>query len=76
MVTPGSDYSVRFGNINLGESFFRLIKSFIITQENTLFQYKFVVVLQDDSRGHASYQKPGFGVKILDKKGNILRVVL
>lgn len=70
MVSPGSDYSVRFGNINLGGSFSRLTKSFTITQENTLFQYKFAVVLQDDSRGHASYQKPGFGVKILDSNGN------
>jgi hypothetical protein len=70
MVAPESDYSVRFGDINLGGSFFRLAKSFTITQENTLFQYKFAVVLQDDASGHASYQKPGFGVKILDSNGN------
>jgi gliding motility-associated-like protein len=69
MVAPESDYSVRFGNINTGGTFYRLSKSFTVTQENTLFQYKFAVVLQDDSRGHYSYQKPGFGVKITDING-------
>jgi gliding motility-associated-like protein len=70
MVAPESDYSVRFGNINTGGSFYRLSKSFTVSQENTLFQYKFAVVLQDDSRGHFSYQKPGFGVKIMDINGS------
>jgi gliding motility-associated-like protein len=70
MVAPESDYSVRFGNNSVGGSFYRLTKSFTVSQENTLFQYKFAVVLQDDSRGHASFQKPGFGVKILDSNGN------
>ncbi len=70
MVAPESDYSVRFGDINLGGSFHRLTKSFTVNQGNTLFQYKFAVVLQDDANGHASYQKPGFGVKIFDSNGN------
>ena len=70
MVAPESNYSVRFGDINLGGSFHRLSKSFTVNQENTLFQYKFAVVLQDDASGHASYQKPGFGVRIFDSSGN------
>ncbi len=69
MVAPESEYSVRFGNNTGGGSFYRLTKSFTVTQENTLFQYKFAVVLQDDASGHAFYQKPGFGVKILDNAG-------
>lgn len=69
-VAPESNYSIRFGSISEGGSFHRLSKSFIVNQENTLFQYKFAVILQDDSRGHKSYQKPGFGVKILDSNGN------
>lgn len=70
MVAPQSNYSIRFGSTTSGSSFYRLTKTFTINQENTLFQYKFAVVLQDDSKGHASYQKPGFGVKILDSNGN------
>jgi gliding motility-associated-like protein len=70
MVAPGSEYSVRFGSINGGGSFFRLTKSFTVNQENTLFQYKFAVILQDDATGHASYQKPGFNVRIFDNNGN------
>ncbi|PWK28553.1 gliding motility-associated-like protein [Arcicella aurantiaca] len=69
-VAPESNYSIRFGSVIEGSSFYRLTKSFTVNQENTLFQYKFAVVLQDDSKGHASYQKPGFGVKILDSNGN------
>lgn len=70
VVAPGSDFSVRFGNISKGGSFFRLTKSFIVNQDNTLFQYKFAVVLEDDAKGHSSFQKPGFNVRIFDSNGN------
>lgn len=70
MVAPESNYSMCFGDINLGGSFHRLTKSFAVNQDNTLFQYKFAVVLQDDASGHASYQKPGFGDRIFDSNGN------
>lgn len=69
MVAPGSDYSVRIGNVNRGSKFDRLKKTFTITAENTLFQYKFAVILQDDYNGHATYQKPGFNVKLTDEIG-------
>jgi gliding motility-associated-like protein len=69
MVAPGSDYSVRIGNITRGSKFDRLQKTFTITADNTLFQYKFAIILQDDANGHATYQKPGFNVKLTDESG-------
>jgi gliding motility-associated-like protein len=69
MVAPGNDYSVRFGNITHGGKFDRLSKTFTIDQENTLFQYKFAVILQNDIK-HTSLQKPGFNVRIFDRNGN------
>ncbi len=70
MVAPGSDYSVRFGNTMHGGKFDKLTKSFVVGEDNNLFQYKFAVVLQDDFGRHASYQKPGFNVRIFDSNGN------
>jgi gliding motility-associated-like protein len=69
MVAPGSDYSVRIGNINRGSKFDRLQKTFTITADNTLFQYKFAIILQDDNNNHATYQKPGFSVKLINESG-------
>lgn len=69
MVAPGSDYSVRIGNTTRGSKFDRLKKTFTITTDNTLFQYKFAIILQDDSNGHETYQKPGFNVKLTDESG-------
>jgi gliding motility-associated-like protein len=70
MVAPGSDYSVRFGNTSHGGKFDRLTKKFLVGEDNNLFQYKFAVVLQDDIGRHASYEKPGFNVRIIDSNGN------
>jgi len=69
MVAPGSNYSIRFGDINLGGSFFRITKSFTVTKETVAFQYQFAVVFQEDSRGHETFQKPGFSVEVLDAYG-------
>jgi gliding motility-associated-like protein len=70
MVAPGSDYSIRIGSTTKGSKFDRIKKTFAITADNTLFQFKFAVILEDDSQGHASYQKPGFNVKVYDASGN------
>lgn len=72
MVAPGSNYSIRIGNITRGSRFDRIKTSFVVTPDNTLFQYKFAVVLQNDTRGHETYQKPGFTIQITDKNGKEL----
>ena len=70
MVAPGSSYSLRLGQTTQGGRFDRAKTSFIVGPENTLFQYKFAIILENPTNDHASYQKPGFNVKIYDSKGN------
>jgi gliding motility-associated-like protein len=73
MVAPGSNYSIRIGNgtAQRGSRFDRIKTSFLVTPDNTLFQYKFAVVLQQDPK-HESYQKPGFNIQIFDKDGSAI----
>jgi gliding motility-associated-like protein len=69
MVAPGSDYSIRIGNVGHGAKFSRIRKIIPISADNTLFQFKFAVVLQDDGTTHQNFEKPGFNVKIYDANG-------
>ena len=70
-VAPGSKYSVRLGYTVQGGRYDRMSKTFLVTQENSLFQYRFAVVLQQDLT-HAEYQKPGFSINVLNNTGNSL----
>ncbi len=67
MVAPGSTHSIRIGtNFTMGGGTFdRIRTSFTVTPENTLFQYQFAIILQNDGR-HADYEKPGFSIHITD----------
>lgn len=72
MVAAGSKYAIRLGNTTKGGTYDRLRTSFIVTEDNSLFQYKFAVFLQNDDRGHTDFQKPGFNIQITDDAGNPL----
>lgn len=76
MVAPGSSHSLRLGNVVQGGDFSRIRTSYLITPDNTLFQYKFAIVLQNSpSSGravHEPFQKPGFAIEILDSDGAVL----
>ncbi|WP_428666399.1 gliding motility-associated C-terminal domain-containing protein [Runella sp.] len=67
MVAPGSTHSIRIGtNYSMGGGTFDRIKtSFVVTPDNTLFQYQFALVLQNDN-SHEDYQKSGFSIHITD----------
>jgi len=71
MVAPGSTHSIRIGSTSTGLHFSRIHTKYLVTADNTLFQYKFAVLLQNTSGGqiHESFQKPGFNILILDEKG-------
>ncbi|MCP1383833.1 T9SS type B sorting domain-containing protein [Runella salmonicolor] len=73
MVAPGSTHSIRIGtNYSMGGgSFDRIKTSFLVTPENTLFQYQFALVLQNDNR-HVDAQKSGFDINITDSNGEPL----
>lgn len=72
MVAPGSTHSIRIGNTDTGSTFSRIRTSFLVTPDNTLFQYKFAVILENDSTGHTAYQKPGFTIIIRNQSGQEL----
>lgn len=72
MVAPGSNYSLRLGNVSQGGRFDRAKTSFVVGADNTLFQYKFAILLENPTNDHEPYQKPGFNVKIYDAKGNAI----
>ncbi|GAA4402725.1 hypothetical protein GCM10023187_18110 [Nibrella viscosa] len=69
MVAPGSNYSIRIGNVTRGSRFDRIKTSFVVTADNTLFQYQFAVILQNPN--HQIQQQPGFGIKISNQSGTI-----
>jgi gliding motility-associated-like protein len=72
MVAPGSTHSIRIGNITRGTRYDRIKTSFVVTADNSLFQYKFAVILQNATTNHAEYQKPGFNLTITDENGDEL----
>ncbi|GGM89395.1 hypothetical protein GCM10010967_22730 [Dyadobacter beijingensis] len=76
MVAPGSTHSIRIGNVNEGGHYSRIHTNYTVSADNTLFQYKFAVILQntgaDGRANHEPYQKPGFNVLIFDSKGEEL----
>jgi gliding motility-associated-like protein len=76
MVAPGSTHSIRLGNTSVGGDFARITSDYLVTADNTLFQYKFAVVLQntgaDGRASHEPFQKPGFNIQIFDSKGAVL----
>ncbi|MEZ0541770.1 gliding motility-associated C-terminal domain-containing protein [Fibrella arboris] len=70
MVAPGSTHSLRIGNVTRGSRFDRIRGSFVVTTDNTLFQYRFAVVLQNPT--HQPYQQPGFSIRITNQAGALL----
>ncbi|AEE54054.1 gliding motility-associated C-terminal domain-containing protein [Haliscomenobacter hydrossis] len=60
------NYAARLGNSRNGKEFDRLITSFRVTQENSLFLYKFAVVMEDPD--HKPKQQPRFTVEVLNQR--------
>jgi len=83
MVAPGSTHSIRIGNITEGSHYSRIHSEYAVTADNTLFQYKFAVILQNTignggggggggGANHEPFQKPGFNILIFDANGEEL----
>lgn len=70
MVAPGSTHSLRIGNTMHGARFDRIRGTFVVTPDNSLFQYRFAVVLQNPT--HQPYQQPGFTIRITNTAGAVL----
>ena len=76
MVAPGSSHSIRIGNVTEGNHFSRIRSDYSVTADNTLFQYKFAVVLQNTTgtggANHEPYEKRGLNILIFDINGKEL----
>lgn len=69
VVAPGGAYSCRLGNDNAGSEAEKLTYTMNITGNNSLFVYRYAIVLEDP--GHSADAQPQFEVKILDRNGEV-----
>ena len=67
MVAPGSTHSIRIGNITRGSRYDRIKTAYTVTADNTLFQYKFAVVMENPD--HEAFEQPAFSVQITSSTG-------
>jgi gliding motility-associated-like protein len=67
MIPPGSTRSARLGNQSTGAQGERLTYTINVTAQNSLFIYKYAVVLQDP--GHSPAQQPVFQMRLLNQNG-------
>lgn len=70
VVAPGGLYSARLGNSNTGTEAEKLTYSLDVTASNTLFIYKYAVVLQDP--GHNPEEQPRFQIRVLNAAGGLI----
>lgn len=63
-IPEGELFSAKLGNEFGGAESESLSYNIFVTPENSLFIYKYAVVLQDP--GHSSNEQPGFSVRIMD----------
>ncbi len=71
LVAPGSKFSARIGNAQNGGFYDRISRSITVTADNSLFLYRFAIVLQNpDPKTHTPAQQPKFQVRVVDKNGN------
>ena len=64
----GGKYIARLGNSNVGAESEQLLYSFTVTGENSLFAYRYAVVLEDP--GHAPEDQPRFSIRVYDSNGD------
>ena len=69
-VAPGGTFSARLGNSDGGAEAERLQYTVAVTANNSLFMYKYAVVLEDP--GHIAEEQPRFGIRILDNSGQVV----
>jgi len=70
VLPPGATRSARLGNDNVNAEAERLRYSLTVTPQNSLFIYKYAVVMEDP--GHTSGDQPKFNVRVLNQAGNLV----
>lgn len=70
VVAPGGSFSARLGNDNIGKEIETLSYTIDITEANSLFIYKYAVVLQDP--GHIPEEQPYFRVNVFNENRELI----
>lgn len=70
LVAPGGSFSARLGNDNIGKEAETLSYTLDITEANSLFIYKYAVVLQDP--GHKPEEQPYFHVNVFNENRELI----
>lgn len=76
VVPNGSLNSMRIGNFGVngvnetsGGTYQKAKKIFVVEKGFSIFKFEFAAILEDDSKGHADYQKPGMSFFLKDAGG-------
>jgi gliding motility-associated-like protein len=67
-VCPGGNYSLKLGDSLVGGHADRIQQTFLVSNSNSNYSYKYAVVLEDP--GHPPSEQPYFMVEVLDSNGN------
>ncbi len=70
VVAPGGLYSARLGNDSTGSEAEKLTYSLTVSASNSLFIYKYAVVLQDPD--HSQSEQPRFQIRVLNAAGALI----
>jgi gliding motility-associated-like protein len=70
LIPPGHKYSVRLGNHSTGAEAEGLSYTLTVDANNSLFIYKFAVVLEDPS--HSEPEQPRFQIRVKDQNDQII----
>lgn len=70
VVAPGSQHSIRIGDLEAGGYVDQIRTTFVIPVEKPLLRYQFAVVLQNPN--HQFYQQPGFSFLIRTLAGDTI----
>ena len=67
----GGMFSVRLGNDDVNYEAERILRSFDVTPDNTVFTYQYALILEDPS-GHSPIDKPKFEVRLMDENMDVI----
>lgn len=66
----GGPYSVRLGDANVNSQAEQLTQTFMVSNTNNSFTYRYAVVFEDP--GHTSNEQPFFRAVLKDQNGNVI----
>jgi gliding motility-associated-like protein len=69
-IPPGEKFSVRLGNADANSQAEQLRYSIAVTQETSMFIYKYAVVLENPD--HDPDEQPSFTIEVADTSGNLI----